>query len=316
MRLFGRIAVLCVVLLALGAGSAEASRTDDRSKPVIFIHGFDPHGESGVDCWGQFNPMRARLWQLGFTGRMVTLGFYDGDYNCSAYINSEGGNPGAHFASGHSEDGGHDAIDTDMRHLAYHIAWYVYNHYSSKGIAVDMVGLSMGGLPIRYMLGRVERHHPDFPPKLKIEDAITQGAAHGGFFEQPWSCEVGAECPAQQRAQEMLDWMEEKAWEPDGAGGTDWTAYGSDYDKFVGPSSAVGVNGSRTAHKYFGACHKVIWAEEAQIDHVGFVYDISMDQDLVVDKEKSGTCTGKLVTKSGFRHPVAEAARALQYGTH
>ena len=323
MRSMTRIGVLCIVLLAFGAGPADA-RTNNRSKPVLFIHGYDAYGPPpSVNCAGMFKPMRYKLRKLGFTGRLDVMGFYEYDYNCQSYISNHGRFPGAHehystpdahYPSPPDGYGGHSAAELDTRHLAYHIAWYIYNEYTSKGVTVDVVGLSLGGLPIRYAIAQTELHHPEFPPKLKIEDVVTQGAPHGGWAKgEGWNC---SSCQVQQRTQEMVDWMILNAWDPDGAGGTDWTAYGSDYDNVVWPGRAVGVNDSRTAHLHFGACHKVIWDEAAEVDHVGYAYDVSSAKDTGVHKETSGTCNGKLKRKTGFRHPVAEAARALRYGDH
>ena len=43
------VALACIGLSALGAAAAEA-RTDNRSKPVVYLHGLDAAGTAGVDC--------------------------------------------------------------------------------------------------------------------------------------------------------------------------------------------------------------------------------------------------------------------------
>jgi hypothetical protein len=173
----------------------------------------------------------------------------------------------------------------------------------------------MAGLPVRYAVAQTELDHPDFPPKLLVEDAVAQGAPHGGGRSEGAACPI-VQCAQQAPGSPLLQWMEANAWEPDGKGGTDWTAFGSEYDDRVAPHSAVGASESLDAHQFFGACHKIWYRYSAEVDHVGYVYDTANAKDAPVYKEPSGDCTGSLIEKAEYFHPVREAYRALVYGSH
>ena len=73
-------------------------------------------------------------------------------------------------ATGHSNN-------TSIRHLAWHLANYISANWTAKGIAVDVVAHSMGGLLIRYAMAK---QGVDGFPRLRVEDVITLGSLHGG----------------------------------------------------------------------------------------------------------------------------------------
>jgi triacylglycerol esterase/lipase EstA (alpha/beta hydrolase family) len=65
-----------------------------------------------------------------------------------------------------------------IRHLGYHLAWYIWDQYTSKGYTVQIVAHSMGGLMARYAISKVESGAADFPPYLYVEDVVTAGTPH------------------------------------------------------------------------------------------------------------------------------------------
>lgn len=312
------IAALFTALVAVAAPQAVA-RTDNRSKPIVFVHGMDGRGQPGHSCFGDdghhgsFGAMKDKLRKLGFTGPFDGVKFYKYDWGCTSNISSQGGNPGAHYPSGHYLDGQHSA-DTDIRHLAYHIAWHIYNRYSSNGTAVDVVTLSMSGLPVRYAVAQTELHDPDFPPFLMVEDAVLYGSPHGGpRSDQTFDCPY-LQCRQQAKGSELLLWLEANAWEPDGVGGTDWTAFGANSDSLVSGGSATGTNSTRSADRYFGACHKVIY--DLGVGHGDYAFDTSSAKNLPAMREVSMGCGGQLIHKGAYYHPVVEGSRGLRYGFH
>src|SRR6266536_695947 len=114
------VSAAALLVVAAGAGFAEA-RTDDRHKPVIFIHGSDWVAPYGVSCAASFGLMKQRFRDVGHTGRLVAVGYYGHDYNCDAAIGHHGSHA-MHYASGHDSANGHTG-NADIRHLAYHLAW-------------------------------------------------------------------------------------------------------------------------------------------------------------------------------------------------
>jgi len=62
-RGLGRVVIalgMVLALVALSMSAAEA-RTDNRSKPVVYIHGYNPFGD-GTDCnmWSSTNEMSVK----------------------------------------------------------------------------------------------------------------------------------------------------------------------------------------------------------------------------------------------------------------
>jgi hypothetical protein len=302
-------AALLALAAVVVAAAPAAAHTANRTKPVVFVHGLDWQGDPGVSCSSTFGTMMSKLRALGYTGTFNTLGYYQYDTNCTNYINGSGGNPGKHYATNHSTGGTHNA-NTDIRHLGYHVAWWIYNTYSSRGVTVDVAGHSMGGLILRYAISEVERRNADFPPYLYVEDALTMGSPHGGAQWYSIGC-LQFQCQQMRAGSSFLVGMESTAWEPDGSGGTDWTTFGSDDDAAVAADRAVGTNGSRTAADYFGSCHKVWYTTGSNLGHSDFMNDTSDALDADAYYEPGSCFTNSMTYSSSFRHAVRQADLAL-----
>src|SRR5439155_25572805 len=102
--------------------------------------------------------------------------------------------------------------ETDIRHLAYHLAWTIYDLYASRGVAVEAVGHSMGGLMIRYAIAQVQGGNPDFPPSLMIAHAVTLGTPNGGDLHAQ-SCDL-QECVQMRPGSAFLRWLDRWARNP------------------------------------------------------------------------------------------------------
>ena len=268
-RLAAAVAAVLVVSSVLVAG-ADA-RTNNRSKPVYFLHGYQEDSAAHCDQW---NDMTGRFRAWGHTGAFQRVAYYAGDVNCNEWLNHHGSHS-RHNASGHSGNG-HTA-ETNIRHLGYHLAWHIYEHHSSSGRYVDVVAHSMGGLIIRYALAQVQRDHADFPPTLRVEDVVTMGTPHGGGRWNSF-CGIGGKCTLQvdqmAMGSDFLNWLEANAWEPDGYGGTDWSTFGSDDDNWVAADRAVGSDqDGNPIQRYFGSCHKTWYTTENDIEHSDFLHD-------------------------------------------
>ncbi len=244
---------LVMALVGLHASPADA-RTDTRNKPVVYVHGYNPFGD-GADC-NMWSSMDNTLRAWGLTGPKVTVRYYFGDTNCTQSLQSHGTN-GRHYDPG--------AVPWDryvrIEHLGYRLAWMIYNQYSSKGIAVDVVSHSMGGLITRYALAQVARRHADFPPYLYVEDSVTLGTPHAGTGWADWCWTT--QCEQMRPGSSLVNWLAANAPNPQGSGGTDWTAVGSYDDEIVSEGSAISMS----------AAHKVQYLASADMAHSDYYKD-------------------------------------------
>ncbi len=147
------------------AASENGYYTKPKSTPVILVHAFDPPPLADADCKETFGKLRRRLKtaQKGYRAafRSVrTVAYYNGDSNCKDVL-SKYGRHHYHHGSGHvssKEGSDHDGIvghdqDANIRHLAMHLAWYIYDEYGDSKRHVSIVAHSMGGLVARYASG-------------------------------------------------------------------------------------------------------------------------------------------------------------------
>ena len=121
-----------MLALLIGSATPASAYTANKSKVVLFIHGYNPTSNS-TDCGGDFDRMIGQLRSEGFTGAMVKVGFYSGDTNCNVNLRNYGS-----FSNSSS-----------WKAISKAFSAYVYSQYTSQGIAVDVVGYSMGGLIAR-----------------------------------------------------------------------------------------------------------------------------------------------------------------------
>ena len=126
-------------------------------------------------------------------------------------------------------DGTHDGTTTGhtaqaaIEHLGYHLAWYIYDEYSSKNESVDVVAHSMGGLIIRYAVGEAADGNPAFPPSLIVGNVVSLGTPHGGAnLAKIAKCAapMPLECSEISPGSTFLLSLEHDAWNPQGAGVT------------------------------------------------------------------------------------------------
>jgi pimeloyl-ACP methyl ester carboxylesterase len=256
-------------VLALVAPTSGASKP--AARPVYFIHGWNL--SANTDCAATWSKMTQSFRDWGLKGNtdlthvqagevgFHTVGYYHGDLNCNTPINANGDHskvlppqqaplPGP---QPHRE-GSHTA-NTPIEHLAHHLAWNIYETYSSRNQPIDVVAHSMGGLIIRYALAATQRHVADFPPYLLVEDVVTLGTPHGGSRGHKFAPSLqGAEMDP---GSSFIKSLVKYGFNPQGRGGTDWTTAGSDDDTAVAADRAVGTDRDREPRdKYFGSQHK------------------------------------------------------------
>jgi len=278
---------------------ASAARVDNRTKPVVFVHGLDAFGSAGNNCASTWGTMTNQLRAWGYTGTLSTVKYYHGDTNCSTSLDGYGSHATHYQRTDAHQYGSHD-MDGDIRHLGYHLAWMIYNQYSSKGITVDLVGHSMGGLIARYALWGNQTNHVDFPPYLYVEDVLTLGTPHGGSGYAGW-CGWAYECNQMNTGSSFMTWLAANAKNPQGDGGTDWTNMGSYDDGFVSETSATNMS----------AAHKTRYFNMG-IGHSDYMGDTSDVRNADTEYNDNG---GAFYTWYDSPHAVRWSDFALLYGS-
>lgn len=226
-----------------------------RTAKVILLHGIDFHGpDYGFDSVvGYFGKLQQTLQPMGWASDgFIYPGFYECDIGISPghMIDGHGDHakhyggpvPGRYPGDSHngacsypSNYGVHDG-DTPIEHLAYHFAWYLYDR--TPGECVKIVAHSMGGLIIRYALQKVEEGHADFPSHLCVDDVITVGTPHAGALPAELPCN-NKQC-AQMDPDHSFILNLGGNLNPQGSGGTEWTAIGAKGDWVVPWHQAIG----------------------------------------------------------------------------
>lgn len=212
--------VFAATLVVLGASACEPPRTVAKDRVVIMVHGWSALG-NGTNCASSFGSLSSKLRDQGFTGELVTVGYYDSDTNCSMTL----------------RDWGNIGNSTSWRDLSKAFSKYVYETYTKNGIPVDLVGHSMGGLIIRGAVFGTERGEDGFSAPLLVEDAVTLGAPHTGAAWYSNGCLFG-QCSGLKPGADEIIWVNQNG-NPQGVKGTEWTVLGSTDDDVVPADSAL-----------------------------------------------------------------------------
>ena len=268
MRRTAALVLMAVGLVMVQASPADA-RTDNRTKPVVYVHGYNPFGD-GADC-NMWNSMDSTMRSWGLTGQKVTVKYYFGDANCTHSLQNYGTN-GRHYDPGYANWDRYVRLE----HLGYRLAWMIYSQFSSRGITVDIVSHSMGGLITRYALAQTQRRNADFPPYLYVEDSVTLGTPHAGTGWADWCWTT--QCGQMQPGSSFVNWLATYGPNPQGTGGTDWTAVGSYNDEIVSETSAVSMS----------AAHKVLYLAASDVKHSDYYVDASDARTADVNYQDNG----------------------------
>lgn len=210
------------VLVTMGATACQPPRPDDRTKPVLLIHGWGLGADT--DCGSTFDGMIAKLKAAGFKGPFIRVGFYSGDTNCDMSLRDWGP----------VEDGSHFSV------LSQAFSKYVYATYTAKGKTVDVVGYSMGGNVARGAVQGSTAKQAGFSAPIKVEDVVLFGAPMNGAAWYSSFCLWGM-CSSMKPGADDIKWLQ-TVGNPQGAGGTEWTAFGSDADAVTPVDSALKID--------------------------------------------------------------------------
>lgn len=217
----GAVAMVAA-LLAMGATACEPARPDDKTKPILLIHGWGLGAD--IDCGSTFNGMIAKLKAAGFTGPFVRVGFYSGGTNCDVNLRNWGP----------VEDGSHSKV------VAQAFSKYISATYTSKGKAVDVVGYSMGGNVTRGAVQGSQAKEAGFSAPIDVEDVVTLGSPMNGAAWYTSFCLWGM-CSSLKPGSDDVKWLQ-KVGNPQGVKGTEWTAFGSEADAVTPVDSALKID--------------------------------------------------------------------------
>ena len=199
--------------------AAPPHRADGKSRPVIFVHGFDR--EADTNCAAAWKNARIVLRKHHWKARSYTFGYYGRDRNCNMHAKG--------------------TTDTRIQDVGAALARRIYKHFTSKGVAVDIVAHSMGGLVAKAAIqgtNKYGRQSRKWPSRLYVEDVVTLGTPHlGANFPPADACGFTHEqCSDMEWGSGFLKWVGSR---PQSQMGTDYTFIGSVDDDTVQALSAT-----------------------------------------------------------------------------
>jgi pimeloyl-ACP methyl ester carboxylesterase len=235
--------------LALALFAAPASAADPQ---LLLVHG---HGaaDKGKDCNGGTWREALRYYQdAGGRARssMTTIGYYPGDKGvCDVMIGD-----------------GNASNERPIQDIARDLAIYVDDAYTSRGIPVDVIAHSMGGLVTRVALLGSAQGWDGFPSrKLNVDNVVTLSTPYRGVAnpsaadDRQWE-QMAPGSGFLKRLHANGSGLGE-AW----ADGTDWTLAGSSEDATVGYAS--GIDKGAHADQKFG--YQDDPRDSGDVDHTG-----------------------------------------------
>jgi triacylglycerol esterase/lipase EstA (alpha/beta hydrolase family) len=222
-----RLAVLAASLAALVVVPAAAqARTDDFSKPVLFVPGpEDSTCEKFLDAEQHLQEYTTTVQgvKIGFSGEVGEVGLYAVSPGCIQTLGA----------------GREDSV----AQLGARLASWIKAKYANQPI--DVVAHGGGGLVLRSALAQ--------EPSLRIEDAVAIGAPNAGSSVLAAKCGTRSACAELGEGSATIKAL---AKNPQGAGGTDWSVIGSESDSQVTPASAIAMDAEhKTIYRAAGPSH-------------------------------------------------------------
>jgi hypothetical protein len=214
------------VFVAMSATACDPPRKESRAHPVLLIHGWGLGADT--DCGSTFDRMIGQMKSEGFTGPFIRVGFYSGDTNCDMSLRSWG------TSADPVEDGSHFSV------LSKAFSKYVYATFTAKGKTVDVVGYSMGGNIVRGAIQGAQGGEAGFSAPIMVQDVVTFGAPMNGAAWYSSFCLWGM-CSSLKPGSDDVKWLNRNG-NPQGVGGTEFTAYGSSDDAVTPLDSAVHID--------------------------------------------------------------------------
>lgn len=285
---------------ALAPAVAQGATAEDLSKPILLLTG----PEVVKDACTAMAPYRdaiKRYQPVDAEGQKVTN---------SGAIHYIAVNPkGATCNRG-------DAMRVDgttLADAALALAKEIERINAESGKPVDVIAAGSSGLALRYALmsshrkrtGQTAFGSDRFPATLKVQDAVTLGTPHDGMTAASSGCGSTSFCNdlTKDADKPAFHWQllgSEIGVNPQGVGGTDWSAFAFGGDRFVPAASATGMD----------ARHKTVYVDDQQT-FVRGLSDSSEKKDAKL-RFSHGAAEYRLTNKG--LHVVQRAAVDLVWG--
>lgn len=245
-----RCIALALVALALVPASAGAK---DVNRPLVLVHGHE--ADSGVSCTKTWKKLMAHYRWYGYKASFHPVQYYRGDTGCTEF-----------YGRGSSPQIMNATSDTRIQDVAKTFAWYVYERFNKKGVPVNIVAHSMGGLIVRYAIDQVQRKRRGWPPYFVAPSVVTFGTPHNGIEMGPFFAGCRAwgdsdQCRQMDKSSSFIEYLRDKARNPQGGYGTWWSVAGSHADKTIDERSAIDM----------AVAYKMRWGSEVDIEHSEFM---------------------------------------------
>jgi len=173
-----------LVALSLAAVPGQAA-THSKGNVTLFVHGFGPGNigwsptegsltlANAVNCSGYWGDLPSLMRRQGYTGQFIFVAWYQNASNCDVNLHNWG-----------TYDETLSWVDVGAA-----LSQYIYKNFTSKGIPVDIVAHSMGGMVTRSAIYGASGKAPPycylticdaFSPPIDVGTAITAGSPHAG----------------------------------------------------------------------------------------------------------------------------------------
>lgn len=256
--------------------------------PVLLVHGFNssaaiPGGCNGNTTWGT---AKSYLASHGYTGQLISIGFYSGDTGCDINLKDRQDSHCNTYYAGKTA-----TTSEDQRHIACNLAWYIWNTFSQYGQSIQIVSHSMGGTIVRWTIYATGQS--SFPAHLYVRNIVTMASPHNGI---PWggsaTCGICLQLAELQPGSDFLSTLQNSAQNPQAAGGTNWTIFGSTCENWLNG----GIDSS--SEMSMAAQHKVLYLNPPCYYHGGYLTDNS-DSATAAVYYCNNACSGKPTSTTG-----------------
>ena len=247
-----------------GHWSSAAATVDPLDAPVVMVHGYHVAACPGSDVGNVWVDLYAALSVAQWKGPLLPVSFYQCDTDG---VDITGYGPAVPAGAAPTITPNSPRLPYDdsapIEQLAHDLAWFVHDTYPST--AVDLVGVSMGGLIVRYALAQVAAHNPDFPPTLRVAQTIAVATPFAGLGAHDVAASL---CPTTVQCGEMASdspFMTGLAADQ-GADGTTWTVLGSTAGCDIVPGASALALPAATRIDYVQPCYAHRdWLEDGQL---------------------------------------------------